>query len=65
MRGSESTLHEAPVRVSMAHTTPLRESAARMVVALRVARPLSSSASGMVAARWICGMSLLGGEETV
>ena len=58
-------MRDAPVRVSMAHTAPFVESAARMVVVLRVARPLRSPASGIVAARWIAGTWLLGGKETV
>ena len=58
-------MREAPVGVSTAHTTPFRESAARMVVGLRVTRPLRRPASEIVAARWVCGMSLLGGKETV
>ncbi len=58
-------MREVPVRVSMAHTAPFEESAARMVVALRVVRPLRNVALGSVAVRVMMGMSLLGGNVRV
>ena len=65
MSGSESTMWEAPIWVLMAHTTPLKGSAARMVVGLRVARPLRGPASEIDAVSVIDGTLLLAGQVMV
>ena len=59
MSGSEMTTLAAPDWVSMAQTWPLPESAARMVVGLRVARPLRSLEFG-TSAVWLIVAGLLG-----
>ena len=55
MRGSRSTIRDAPVVTSMAQTTPRVESDASKVVGLSVMRPLRKTASVTTAARLMSG----------
>ncbi len=58
------TIREAPVVVSMAHTTPKVESAASKVVGLRVVRPLRNTACFTMAVRLTSGGLEGCGKET-